>query len=103
MSRARRVTPAKTKKKMSASTPVAPPWSSLAGVVDAAYQAGNVVAGTARWLIAGTVRAAESIVAEAEQRRNFAPADAAGTPAARKPLARARSRPRAARRRRGAS
>ena len=90
MSRARRVTSAKTKK-MSASTPVAPPWPSLAGVVDAAYQAGSVVAGTARWLIAGTVRAAESIVAEAEQGGDAVPAAADGTPAARKPSLAARS------------
>jgi hypothetical protein len=68
--------------------------------VDAAYQAGTVVAGTARWLIAGTVRAAESIVADAGRR---ATPSTDGVPPPRKPLARLRSRTRATRRRRRAS
>lgn len=99
MPRSRRSTRPRTKK-AAAATSDAPSRSPLAGIVDAAYQAGTVVAGTARWLIAGTVRAAESIVAEAEMRREASATD--GVPA-RKPLARVRSRTRSARRRRRAS
>ena len=99
MPRSRRSTTPKSRKTLTA-TPDAGSRSRLAGIVDVAYQAGTVVAETARWLIAGTVRAAESIVAEAENRRSTPSTD--GVPA-RKPLARVRSRARSARPRRRAS
>ena len=100
MARSRRSTAHRTRKTVTPTTSAPGSRSPLAGIVDAAYQAGTVVAGTARWLIAGTVRAAESIVAEAELRRSAPSND--GVPV-RKPLARVRSRTRAARRRRRAS
>jgi len=100
MSRSRRSTTSRTRKK-SAATPETISRSRLAGIVDAAYQAGTLVAGTARWLIVGTLRAAESIAAEATELGR--PSASAETTPSRKPLAHVGSRPRTVRRRRRVS
>lgn len=75
--------------------------SPLRGIFDAAYQAGTFVAVAARRFVAGTVRAAESIAAEAAEQYQAAAAETAVK--VRKPPQKVETRARTVRRRRRAS
>jgi hypothetical protein len=92
-----------TSRKKTSSNPAATSASRspLLGIFEAAYQAGTFVAVAARRFVVGTVRAAESIAAEAAERAHGSAPETAVK--VRKPPQKVETRARTVRRRRRAS